>query len=159
MDFYLTTSARLTFPCFQINWYYIKNIHTFFCRQVNYAIHQGVRRSEGERLPLFISIGSLIGRIGAGKVLGFRGLSRITLCQITFLMESLATTLCTLATNTGTLVTFSLVFGVFDGAFSCLLALVVDDVFADKNQAMKAMGQLFQILAFPYALGAPFAGK
>ena len=158
MDFYLTTSAR-TFPCFQINWYYVKNVYTFFCRQVNYAIHQGVRRSEGERLPLFISIGSLIGRVGAGKVSGFRGLSRITLYQITFLMECLATTLCTLATNTGTLVTFSLVFGVFDGAFSCLLGLVVDDVFADKNQAMKAIGQLLQTLAFPYVFGAPFAGK
>ena len=126
---------------------------------MNYAIHQGVRRSEGERLPLFISIGSLIGRVAVGKVSGFRGLSRITLYQITFLMECLATTLCTLAASMGTLVTFSLVFGIFDGAFACLLALVVDDVFMDKNQAMKAVGQLLQILAFPYAFGAPFAGN
>lgn len=74
-------------------------------------------------------------------------------------MECLATTLCTLANNTGTLVTFSLVFGISDGAFACLLAIVVDDVFVDKNQAMKAIGQLFQTLAFPYGLGAPFAGK
>ncbi len=74
-------------------------------------------------------------------------------------MQSLATTLCTLASNTGSLATFCLAFGVFDGAFSCLLAIVVDDLFVDKNQAMKAIGQLFQLLAFPYALGAPLAGK
>jgi predicted MFS family arabinose efflux permease len=47
----------------------------------------------------------------------------------------------------------------FDGAFACLLALVVDDVFVDKNQAMKAIGQLFQLIAFPYTFGAPMAGK
>ena len=126
---------------------------------MNYAIHQGVRRSEGERLPLFISTGSLIGRVIVGRMSGFRGISRITLYQIVFLMQSLATTLCTLASNTGSLATFCLAFGVFDGAFSCLLAIVVDDLFVDKNQAMKAIGQLFQLLAFPYALGAPLAGK
>ena len=127
--------------------------------QVNYAIHQGVARSESERLPLFISTGSFIGRVIVGKVSGFRKVSRITLYQITFLMQCLTTTLCTLATNTASMVTYSLVFGVFDGAFACLLAIVVDDVFLDKSQAMKAIGQLFQMLAFPYAFGAPFAGK
>ena len=129
-----------------------------YCHIVNYALHQGVRRSESDRLPLFISTGSLIGRIFVGRLSGFRRVSRITLCQVTFLILSIATTLCTLANNTGSLVTFCLVFGVFEGAFNCMLALVVDDVFVDKNQAMKAIGQLFQLLAFPYAFGAPLAG-
>ena len=118
-----------------------------------------MRRSDSDRLPLFISTGSLIGRIFVGRLSGFRRVSRITLCQITFLILSIATTLCTLAHHTGSLVTFCLVFGVFEGAFNCMLALVVDDVFVDKNQAMKAIGRLFQLLAFPYAFGAPLAGK
>ncbi|XP_028408004.1 monocarboxylate transporter 12-like [Dendronephthya gigantea] len=129
-----------------------------YCHIVNYAIHQGVGRSKGDRLPLFISTGSLIGRIIVGRVSGFRGIRRITLCQVTFLVGCLATTLCTLATNYASLVVFCLVFGACDGAFSLLMAIVVDDVFLDKNQAMKAMGQLFQIMAIPYLLGAPLAG-
>ena len=126
---------------------------------MNYAIHQGVQRSKGDRLPLFISTGSLIARIVVGRVSGFRGISRITLCLVTFLVECLAITLCTLATNYPSLVAFSLVFGACDGSFVLLIAIVVDDVFLDKNQAMKAMGQLFQVMAVPYALGAPLAGK
>ena len=118
-----------------------------------------MRRSEADRLPLFISTGSLIGRIVVAKISGFRMVSRITLYQIIFFCQCLATSLSTLANNTASLIVFSFIFGLFDGAFSCLLVIVVDDVFFDKGQAMKAIGQLLQLLSIPFMFGAPLAGK
>lgn len=126
---------------------------------MNYGIHQGVQRSEAERLPLFMSVGSFIGRVSCGKISDSRRCSRITLSQVTFLVQSVAITLCTLPANIGSLIAFGITFGIFDGFYACLLTIVLDDVFVDKNRAIKAIGQLFQFLGIAYALGAPFAGK
>lgn len=52
---------------------------------------------------------------------------------------------------------YSLIFGFFDGAYNCLVTVVVNDILG-KKQLGSGIGLLFAIKSLPLMCGGPLAG-
>lgn len=127
--------------------------------QVNFAIKQGLSSSNSKKLPLFLGVGSTVGRLTIGRISAIPGMNQLFLTQGILLVLCVSITLAPLASSTAPLIIFAVVFGGFDGAATVLLPIVVDYVSFDQAQALQSLGNLFAVLSVPYALGSPLAGK
>ena len=72
-------------------------------------------------------------------------------------MMAVTTTLCPLATTYGGLILYAVSFGMFDGCFVLLIAVVTSDIVGPSKLA-QALGALYGVIAVPMIFGPPLAG-
>ena len=72
-------------------------------------------------------------------------------------MMAVTTTLCPLATNLTGVIIYASSFGMFDGCFVLLIALMTCDI-VGSNKLPQALGMLYGVIAVPMIFGPPLAG-
>lgn len=111
----------------------------------------------GPLLLLFLNITSGLGRLIFGKLADVRGVSRVHLQQLAFLVFG-ATTMCIpFAKTFGALIGIILLMGVCDGIFICLLGPIAFDI-VGPAAASQAIGFLLGTFSLPLMCGPPMAG-
>ena len=70
---------------------------------------------------------------------------------------AVTTTLCPLATNYGGLVVYTILFGIFDGAFVALIAVITGDI-VGSSKLSSALGFLYLVFSVLIMTGSLIAG-
>ncbi|XP_046550192.1 monocarboxylate transporter 10-like [Haliotis rubra] len=112
---------------------------------------------DGSLLVMCMSITSGVGRIVFGKVADFSWVNRIRMQQFAFLILGVTTMCIPFANNFASLIAITLVMGICDGIFICLLGPIAFDIVGPTG-ASQALGFLFGIFSLPMTVGPPIAG-
>lgn len=112
---------------------------------------------DGSWLILCLSITSGISRIICGKLADIPWVSRIKMQQLAFLILGISTICIPFAGSFGALIGISLVMGICDGIFVCLLGPIAFDI-VGPAEASQAIGFLLGIFSIPFTIGPPVAG-
>ncbi|XP_033741270.1 monocarboxylate transporter 10-like [Pecten maximus] len=111
----------------------------------------------GNLLITYLQITSGIGRLVFGKVADLPFVNRIYLQQASFFVMGIVTVCIPLSASYGGLVAISLIFGLCDGVFVCLLGPIAFDIVGHR-EASQAIGFLLGVFAIPFVVGPPTAG-
>ena len=85
-------------------------------------------------------------------------MNRLYLYQTALLMMAVTTTMCPLATSYAGLVTYTILFGLFDGCYVALIAVITGDIVGPDKLA-PALGFLYLVFSVPLMTGPLIAGK
>ncbi|XP_045197164.2 monocarboxylate transporter 10-like isoform X2 [Mercenaria mercenaria] len=113
---------------------------------------------DGSWLILCLSITSGVSRIVCGKLADIPWISRIKMQQLAFLVLGISTLCIPFAKSFGALIGISLVMGICDGVFVCLLGPIAFDI-VGPGEASQAIGFLLGIFSIPFTIGPPVAGQ
>ena len=125
---------------------------------MKYANDLGIPTSKGAWLVGFLSIMSTLGRVIFGKICELRWVNKVYVYQFSVFIIGLSTMICPITEGYAGLLTYSLVFGFFDGCFVGQVAVITGEI-AGKNRLSQAVGNMFGVLAIPMSFGPPVAGK
>ena len=87
----------------------------------------------------------------------YQWINRLYLYQTALLVMAVTTTLCPLATSYGGLVVYTILFGIFDGAFVALIAVLTGDI-VGGSKLPSALGFLYLVFSVPIMTGSLIAG-
>ncbi|XP_064629022.1 monocarboxylate transporter 10-like [Lineus longissimus] len=127
-----------------------------FVHLVEYCKEKGL----GENAEVFIiCIGGVSGisRLISGKLADVKGMNRVRLQQVAFVIMGITTSCIPLASKFWHLVVITSIMGICDGIFVCLLGPIAFDIVGPKG-ASQAVGFLLGILSVPMTAGPPIAG-
>ena len=113
---------------------------------------------DGSYLILCLSITSGVSRIVCGKIADIPWVSRIRMQQGAFFILGLATLCIPFCTSFYALIGISLIMGLCDGVFVCLLGPIAFDI-VGPGEASQAIGFLLGIFSIPFTIGPPVAGR
>lgn len=105
-----------------------------------------------------MSVGSTFGRLFFGKLCDHPRVNRLYCFQIAMLVIGVADTLSTLTKSYAGLVVYMVVFGVFDGCFVVLLAVLCADI-VGVDKVAAGIGVQFFFMAITSIAGPPLAGN
>lgn len=135
-------------------------IYEFTCflnQQPTHATYLKIPESKASFLIGVLSVGSLFGRLFFGHISDYRWINRLNLYQTALLVMAVTTTLCPLATTYGGLIAYTLLFGIFDGAFVALIAVLTGDI-VGSHKLPSALGFLYLVFSVPITTGSLIAG-
>lgn len=132
--------------------YFVPFIHLPQCAQ-----DMNVPKKESSYLVGIMSVGSTFGRLFFGKLSDHPRVNRLYLYQMAFLCIGIVDTLVPQITNFAGYAMYMVSFGVFDGCFIVLLAIVVSDV-VGIDKVSPGMGIKFFFMAITTFVGPPLAG-
>ena len=104
-----------------------------------------------------IAISQTVGKVVYGRVSDIPRVNRVHLFQACLLVCSVMTTLLPLFTSVTSLLAYCVIFGLHDGCFVVLLAVLTGDV-AGRSNMTSALGLLYMCVGFPLMLGPAVAG-
>ena len=104
-----------------------------------------------------MSVGSTFGRLFFGRLSDHPRVNRLYLYQMAFLCIGIVDVLVPQITNFAGFAMYMVSFGVFDGCFIVLLAIVVSDV-VGIDKVSPGMGVKFFFMALTTFIGPPLAG-
>lgn len=131
---------------------------SFFLQKPAYAEECGIPNSQSSTLIGMMSVGSTFGRLFFGKLCDHPRVNRLYCFQIAMLVIGVADTLSTLTKSYAGLVVYMVVFGVFDGCFVVLLAVLCADI-VGVDKVAAGIGVQFFFMAITSIAGPPLAGK
>ena len=134
--------------------------HFFFSSsflQPTHATHLQIKDTKASFLIGFLSLASFFGRLFFGHISDYRSVNRLYLIQTALLMMAV-TTMCPLATSYAGLVIYSVTFGLFDGCFVTLIAIVTGDV-VGFDALGPALGFLYLVFSVPLMMGSLIGGR
>lgn len=129
----------------------------FLIFQPTHANYLNIPESKASFLIGFLSVGSLFGRLFFGHFSDYRWVNRLYLYQTALLIMAVTTTLCPLATSYGGLIVYTILFGIFDGVFVALIAVLTGDI-VGYNKLPSALGFLYLVFSVPIMTGSLIAG-
>lgn len=121
-------------------------------------MHNGISLIDASFLPVSLSIGSLIGKILFGFIGQIKGVNILYLFQMILLSMAVCLTLLPMARTITHLIVFSVVYGIFDGAFSGYTVPIVATTVPPAKLSM-AFGAMYTLLSVEILFGPPLAGK
>ena len=133
-------------------------VHLFCLIQVRHGQDLGIPKQDGGVLVGFIAMSETIGKIVFGRIADHPRVNRIYLYQMCMLVCSVLTTLLPVLTSYKSLLAYCILFGIHDGGFVVLIAVLVGDV-VGKEKMASAYGIMYCISGIPMILGPPIAGK
>lgn len=123
-----------------------------------YAEECGIPNSQSSTLVGMMSVGSTFGRLFFGKLGDHPRVNRLYVFQIAMLAIGVADTLSTLTKSYVGLVVYMVVFGVFDGCFVVMLAVLCADI-VGVDKVAAGIGVQFFFMAITSIAGPPLAGE
>jgi MCP family monocarboxylic acid transporter-like MFS transporter 10 len=126
--------------------------------QPRYAQDLKIDDDKTSNLIGIMSVGSTFGRLFFGKLSDHPRVNRLYLYQMSFFCIGAIQTLVPQITNFAGFAMYMVSFGVFDGCFIVLLAIVVSDV-VGIDKVSTGMGVKFFFMAITTFVGPPLAGK
>lgn len=128
-----------------------------FVHLVKYAGDLGIPPSSGAWLIGILSIMSTVGRVIFGKICELQCVNKLYVYQMSVFIIGVSTVICPITEGYAGLVTYSVVFGFFDGCFVGQVAVITGSI-AGKSRLSQAVGNMFGVVAIPMILGPPVAG-
>jgi len=128
-----------------------------FVHLTQMAIEYGIPKEKASLLIGFMSVSSTFGRLFFGRMADSAKVNRLYMYQIAFLGMGVANTLCPLLTDFPGLLVYCTLFGFFEGAYVCQVAVLTGDIVGADRLAV-GVGTLFGIKSIPLTLGPPLAG-
>lgn len=113
--------------------------------------------SNGSILIMCIAITSGVSRIVCGKLADLKCVNRVRLQQAAFAIMGVVTLCIPFSESFAGLIAITLVIGICDGVFICLLGPIAFDLVGERG-ASQALGFLFGIFSIPMSAGPPLAG-
>lgn len=131
--------------------YFVPYVHMSKLVKVNFPL-------QSENAPIMcIGITSGIGRIMCGYLADIKGINRIYLQQISFIVIGVLTMIIPLTSSYTMLLLICLAMGLVDGCFISLLGPVAYDICGPRG-ATQAIGFLLGMCSIPLTSGPPIAG-
>ena len=137
---------------------HVRNFKCSVSLQPRYAQNLNIPNEKSSNLVGIMSVGSTFGRLFFGKLSDHPRVNRLYLYQMSFFCIGAIQLLVPQITNFVGLAMYMVSFGVFDGCFIVLLAIVVSDV-VGIDKVSTGMGVKFFFMAITSFVGTPFAGK
>ena len=134
------------------------NYFLSFITQPAYAVESGIPNSQASTLIGMMSVGSTFGRLFFGRLCDHPKVNRLYVFQMAFLIIGIADTLSTLTHSYAGLVVYMVVFGVFDGCYVVLLAVICADI-VGVDKVSSGIGIQFFFMSITAIAGPPLAGK
>ncbi|KAJ7328161.1 hypothetical protein OS493_025574 [Desmophyllum pertusum] len=122
-----------------------------------YAEECGIPNSQSSTLIGMMSVGSTFGRLFFGKLGDHPRVNRLYCFQMSMLIIGVANTLSTLTKSYAGLAVYMVVFGVFDGCYVVLLAVLCADI-VGVDKVAAGIGVQFFFMAITSIAGPPLAG-
>ena len=113
---------------------------------------------KSEALVMCIGATSGVSRLIFGKIADFPQINRIRMQQIAFVVLGIVTACIPLAKHFWMLVVLTLIMGISDGCFICLLGPIAFDLLGPAGAA-QGLGCMLGIASIPMTAGPPLAGK
>ena len=101
---------------------------------------------------------STVGRVIFGKICELQCVNKLYVYQMSVFIIGVSTVICPITEGYAGLVTYSVVFGFFDGCFVGQVAVITGSI-AGKSRLSQAVGNMFGVVAIPMILGPPVAGR
>lgn len=117
----------------------------------------GIPRYEASLLPGYLTVAQSIGKIVFGKLADLYNVNRITLYQVSLLIQGIATTLCPVASTYWAILLYTVIFGLTDGCFALMLGLGTYDI-AGPELMTRAFGCMSAACALPIMAGPVVTG-
>ncbi|EDO46666.1 predicted protein [Nematostella vectensis] len=117
----------------------------------------GIPSSKGAWLLGILSITTTVSKILFGKISECACVNRRLLLQTAMFAMGLGTSLCPLATGYAGVLSYAIVYGMFDGCFVGQVPVVTADVVGHARLS-QAVGNMFGAIALPMSFGPPIAG-
>lgn len=114
-------------------------------------------KSNGPLLVTCIGITSGIGRLLFGKLADMNGVNRVRMQQISFFIFGLVTIMIPFARAFWQLVVITLIMGLCDGCFVCLIGPIAFDLLGAAGAA-QGVGFVLGLMSPPLTAGAPLGG-
>ncbi|TNM99493.1 hypothetical protein fugu_012526 [Takifugu bimaculatus] len=126
---------------------------------VPYALSLGLEQKQAAFLMAIFGVSGIVGNITFGWIMDRKYLRRHRLlCYMLALgMEGLCCMFVPLLHSFPLLLTFSIFYGVFDGAYVALIPVVTSDV-VDATNLTSALGVVYFLHAIPYLVSPPIGG-
>lgn len=127
-------------------------------KQVRHCNDLEIPRHKAAVLVGYISIAQSVSRVCFGRVNDHPRVNRVYVFQFSVLACSVLTTILPVMTSHSALLVYCWLYGIGDGCFSVLLAVLTGDIVGTKKFA-SALGFLYSITAFSMMLGPVAAGE
>uniref|UniRef100_H3C623 Solute carrier family 16 member 12 n=1 Tax=Tetraodon nigroviridis TaxID=99883 RepID=H3C623_TETNG len=126
---------------------------------VPYALSLGLEQQQAAFLMAAFGASGIAGNIASGWIMDRKYLTRYRMLgyMLALGMEGLCCLLAPLLHSFPLLLTFSVFYGVFDGAYVALIPVVTSDV-VDPAHLTTALGVVYFLHAVPYLLSPPIGG-
>ncbi|CAF97045.1 unnamed protein product, partial [Tetraodon nigroviridis] len=127
---------------------------------VPYALSLGLEQQQAAFLMAAFGASGIAGNIASGWIMDRKYLTRYRMLgyMLALGMEGLCCLLAPLLHSFPLLLTFSVFYGVFDGAYVALIPVVTSDV-VDPAHLTTALGVVYFLHAVPYLLSPPIGGR
>ena len=106
----------------------------------------------------YIALSQSLGRVCFGRLADHPRVNRVYLFQFSLLVCSVLTTLLPVMKSYSALLTYCWLYGISDGCFGVLLAVLTADI-VGKNKFASGLGFLYCFAAFSLMLGPMVAGE
>ena len=124
--------------------------------QVNH-VSNTLPESNGAILVTCIGVTSGISRLVCGKIADLPSVNRIRMQQFALLIMALVTAAIPFVNVFWLLIILTLIMGIFDGCFICLLGPIAFDLLGPHGAA-QGLGCLLSLSSIPMTVGPPLAG-
>lgn len=121
------------------------------------AILAGLTNGQGSFLISSIGIGNCIGRVGFGYLATFKCVNRFHLFNSALILSGLMLIISWIMNTYILMLVYTILFGLFSGAFISLISIVMVDMFGIIN-LNKAFGIILVFQGVSVLIGPPFAG-
>ena len=125
--------------------------------QVQHGQDLDISKAKSASLVGVMASAQTVGKIGFGWLSDSPRVNRLYLYQACLLVCSVMSTLLPIFASFGSLLVYSIVFGLHDGCFVVHLAILTGDIAGRKN-LVPAYGLLYLFSSLPMMLGPPVAG-
>ena len=105
-----------------------------------------------------MSVGSTFGRLFFGKLSDHPRVNRLHVYQVSILFMGVANTLLPLMKTYATIVSYCVVWGIFEGCYVALCAVLTADI-VGRDKLSSGVGVVFAIKSIPLTGGPTLAGK
>ncbi|XP_001630828.2 monocarboxylate transporter 10 isoform X2 [Nematostella vectensis] len=124
---------------------------------VRFAEDLGASKLNAALLISFLAISSFTGRIVFGRISDLKCCNRLRIVQVSFVVIGASTALLSIAPSYPWIVGYVIVFGLSEGCYMALNAVVTCDV-VGKGKLPQALGMSYFLMSFTRTVGAPIAG-
>ena len=117
----------------------------------------GINKTRASFLLTFVTVGSGLGRVIFGRISDIKGLNRVYIIQLAFLVVGLSNFVVPMTESYVVLAGDAFIFGFFEACYLVLNPVIVYDILG-PDKVSSGLGLIFFVIAIPRTLGPLIAG-
>ncbi|XP_057289501.1 monocarboxylate transporter 12-like [Hydractinia symbiolongicarpus] len=124
---------------------------------VQHAIESGTDRNDANWLPVYLSLGNVIGRLCLGKIFDIQCINKMIFYKILMIMSGLTAVVGSFSVEFYQLILFAICYTIFDGAHKAQQSIILLNI-AGKKLLLEGWTLLMSLGAITFVLGPVLVG-